>query len=461
MGRVTISSNNLFPGPKGQKGDTGEVGPTGPQGATGPQGIQGVKGDTGATGAKGDKGDTGDTGPQGPSGVIAVTAPITNSGTSTSANIGIDTANFPLLNTANTFTGGVQQITTASAATKGLIVKATASQTANLQEWQDSAGNILTRVSSGGSIFIGNGGTAIGAPNGNINAIANSASVVPITAQGAASQTANLQQWQNSAGTVLALVDPAGQLRGGALGIGGTAGGIAYARISNAAADTSSLTLAIRAVASQTGDLQQWQNSSGTNLANMTSGGRFGVSIISNVANTGTFLDTGSNTVTFTQRVAATVGMVVKGAASQTANLQQWQNSAGSVLASISSAGVFNSVGSGVMMTVTSTTDNARIVLVAGASYGLRFGTSATNSSVEGVDTTGAASYQPIRVGGSTVALHTGNTNRVLIDANGVLLVSNATAPAVNPTGGGYLYVEAGALKYRGSSGTITTLGAA
>jgi len=38
---------------------------------------------------------------------------------------------------------------------------------------------------------------------------------------------------------------------------------------------------------------------------------------------------------------------------------------------------------------------------------------------------------------------------------------SVATAPTSNPSGGGLLYVEAGALKYRGSSGTITTLGAA
>jgi hypothetical protein len=32
------------------------------------------------------------------------------------------------------------------------------------------------------------------------------------------------------------------------------------------------------------------------------------------------------------------------------------------------------------------------------------------------------------------------------------------TAPASNPTGGGVLYVESGALKYRGSSGTVTTI---
>lgn len=42
-----------------------------------------------------------------------------------------------------------------------------------------------------------------------------------------------------------------------------------------------------------------------------------------------------------------------------------------------------------------------------------------------------------------------------------VLFLANATAPSTNPTGGGILYVESGALKYRGSGGTITTLAAA
>ena len=37
-------------------------------------------------------------------------------------------------------------------------------------------------------------------------------------------------------------------------------------------------------------------------------------------------------------------------------------------------------------------------------------------------------------------------------------LIKAATVPTANPVGGGVLYVEAGALKYRGSSGTITTL---
>lgn len=39
-----------------------------------------------------------------------------------------------------------------------------------------------------------------------------------------------------------------------------------------------------------------------------------------------------------------------------------------------------------------------------------------------------------------------------------VLAMANGTAPTSSPAGGGQLYVEAGALKYRGSSGTVTTV---
>lgn len=44
----------------------------------------------------------------------------------------------------------------------------------------------------------------------------------------------------------------------------------------------------------------------------------------------------------------------------------------------------------------------------------------------------------------------------------GIVSIKNATtAPTTNPTGGGVLYCESGALKFRGSSGTVTTLGPA
>ena len=41
----------------------------------------------------------------------------------------------------------------------------------------------------------------------------------------------------------------------------------------------------------------------------------------------------------------------------------------------------------------------------------------------------------------------------------GVIAIANASvAPAANPAGGGILYVEDGALKYRGSNGTVTVI---
>lgn len=42
-----------------------------------------------------------------------------------------------------------------------------------------------------------------------------------------------------------------------------------------------------------------------------------------------------------------------------------------------------------------------------------------------------------------------------------VIGIANGTAPSSSPAGMGQLYVEAGALKYRGSGGTVTVLGAA
>lgn len=49
---------------------------------------------------------------------------------------------------------------------------------------------------------------------------------------------------------------------------------------------------------------------------------------------------------------------------------------------------------------------------------------------------------------------------KFLSDSN-AFFVSNTSSVPATPSGGGVVYVEGGALKYKGSSGTITTLGAA
>lgn len=52
-------------------------------------------------------------------------------------------------------------------------------------------------------------------------------------------------------------------------------------------------------------------------------------------------------------------------------------------------------------------------------------------------------------------------TTTTATSATGTIHIANGTAPSANLTGGGVLYVEAGALKYRGSSGTVSTIAAA
>lgn len=60
-----------------------------------------------------------------------------------------------------------------------------------------------------------------------------------------------------------------------------------------------------------------------------------------------------------------------------------------------------------------------------------------------------------ILMGSADTSVSVGGGSRVIAIGNA------ATVPSTNPTGGGVLYVEAGALKYRGSSGTVTTIASA
>lgn len=72
----------------------------------------------------------------------------------------------------------------------------------------------------------------------------------------------------------------------------------------------------------------------------------------------------------------------------------------------------------------------------------------------------GAGAAEAFRVSGTrNYGFGTGNSFGT--SAVGVLAIANGTAPASSPAGMGQLYVESGALKYRGSGGTVTTIAAA
>ena len=151
---------------------------------------------------------------------------------------------------------------------------------------------------------------------------------------------------------------------------------------------------------------------------------------------------------------ASTVGLSVKAAASQTANLQEWQNSAGTVLGKITADGGANFAGTSV--DITASTGNFTI---------RNSGTTAyyTNSSLLVGTGYSAGIGVIIRGNGSQTAdlqiwQSGAGTKLAAITANAWLEIGSSTAPAANSAVGGYLYVEAGALKFRGSSGTVTTI---
>jgi hypothetical protein len=87
--------------------------------------------------------------------------------------------------------------------------------------------------------------------------------------------------------------------------------------------------------------------------------------------------------------------------------------------------------------------------------------------------TNGAANINGVNGSGGAIIFLGDGTERARIDASGNLLLgvtaagttaakvigmANATAPTTSPAGMGQLYVEGGALKFRGSSGTVTTI---
>ena len=204
--------------------------------------------------------------------------------------------------------------------------------------------------------------------SGGSTITSSSASVKGLVVKGASSQTANLQEWQNSSGTVIASIDLAGRLsispsssgsniitatgstttfsvnQYGSINVVGTATssfGDLFTGTQVGISTKGSIGLVVRGVASQTVNLQEWQNSAGTVLGQIDSAGN--LNFLNRIAYLNqVYVGTGSYLGASMHNVAGGAGeirLILKGTTSQTADLQQWQNSAGTVLSSINSNG--------------------------------------------------------------------------------------------------------------------------
>ena len=412
-----------------------------------------------------------------------------------------------------------------SASTVGAIIRGAASQSANLQEWQLSSGTVAASLSAYGDLIIPGSRVAIGSASlgGStmLFSVAATASYVPIIAKGYASQTANLQEWQNNAGTVLAKVNATGQFiavgdnlnnfqsigasstayngftvstnTNAANYVMGTAGasetafsvansfyiydgiaGVMRLRINPSGlvgintvatsqlhvnnSTSANVGLIVKGAASQTANLQEWQDSAGSVLAKVNPNGVFHTfgsvytPYIQPASPTGVnaFIALDNTTVLIDGWSASTVKLTVKGYTSQTANLQEWKNSAGGVLLNIDSTGSLD-IGAG-SSNIWKIKNQTSAVMEWQPVQGFMF--LPYGASNRPVTIKGAAS----QTANLTEWQNSAGTKLAAVTKDAWLELGSSTAPAANSEVGGYLYVEAGALKFRGSSGTVTTI---
>ena len=260
------------------------------------------------------------------------------------------------------------------------------------------AGNSLT-IAAGSGVTSGAGGSLIL----QAGLQATSGGDGKVIVKQVAGQTSNLQEWQNSAGTVLGLVTAAGSLQ--VTGVNTTAyNATTYQSLINSIILESPNSAAAFSQISFGGAGGNLENQFGVKL-NASGNGDYFWKTYNGISGYGERMtltglgNVGINTPSPAARThivtaAATKGLIVQGAASQTANLQEWQNSAGTVLASVSAAGNF-SVG-----TITSGTWNGTTIAVANGGTGATTAQAAINTLAGAV-----TSAQYLRGNGTNVVM--------------------------------------------------------
>jgi hypothetical protein len=304
-------------------------------------------------------------------------------------------------------------ISARNAATIPLIVKGNA-YNVDMARWLYPNGATALSINAYGTIVGNSSANQLNSDNGN-NFV--------LQTKGTSDQRGNHYQAINSSSTVIGGFNALGQLfSGSATPILTASGGT----IQSIAIGANPLVTMASAHGFTTGDL--------VTLAGTTGGTYNGNFLVASTPASTTFTITTALTAgqasaagtvsvpaqkSITSRSAGTIGAVIRGASSQTANLQEWQNSAGTVLARITSNGQISTPA------ILGTTDGLAAISIGVSSRNVQFG----------------ALTQSFGGGASVIG------------------IANATTvPTSNPTGGGILYVDTGALKYRGTSGSAATI---
>jgi hypothetical protein len=152
------------------------------------------------------------------------------------------------------------------------IAAFSAAQSTDILQIYGTAGTLIHRVASNNAFYFGVSGSFLSS-SGRVLAISDVASTVAVTARGAASQSANLQEWQDSAGTVLSRIFSSGGFFGPNAFLGPNATSIFSVNLGIIPSSASNSGIIIRGAASQSANLQEWRNSAGSILARVDSQG--------------------------------------------------------------------------------------------------------------------------------------------------------------------------------------------
>jgi hypothetical protein len=209
-----------------------------------------------------------------------------------------------------------------------------------LAVYDDSAGSYRFVLNSSGLLGL-NKSTSIGA---QLHVASSAAGTVGAIVQGAASQTADLQQWQSSSGTAVATLNLGNAASSPSLSLSGTwfSGGtstttkpqllIEPAGTTSTAWSTSGTGIGVNAASGFAGNLLDLQVA-GVGKAAVESLGR----IYSNPGGFSSFTQASLDaTLLIGTRAAGAKGVIIRGITSQSGNLQEWQQPDGTGFAAVS-----------------------------------------------------------------------------------------------------------------------------
>lgn len=238
-----------------------------------------------------------------------------------------------------------------NASTVGGVIRAFPSQTANLQEWQNSAGTILNRLSANGGFYSTNGiytgyETFIGISYNGVS----SPSIAPLTlptfvVKNLSGQTGDTQQLHNAAGTILAAINSQGQFYSGSTSLNSFVGGATTAASGNGTTATLTMTsitnLAVGDLIVVTGITPTGYNTTGAIVTAVSNVSPFTVSYLNTTSASQTIAGAilTPAQVSITSKSAQTIPLVIRAAASQNSYLTMWQDSSGNKRSGVLSNG--------------------------------------------------------------------------------------------------------------------------